>query len=142
LPTALDVPGQRLVDELALKLERDVPEISPPTWGQFVKTASLRQRPPSDPKWWHKRAASMLRLIYVKGPIGISKLRSRYGGRKDKPMRKTHHHKSGSSIIRNILRQLEAAGLVTRGTKGRSITPRGRSVLDSVAREILSGGAS
>jgi len=142
LPTVFEAPSQRLVEELALKLEQDVPEISPPTWSQFVKTASFKQRPPSDPKWWYRRTASMLRVIYVKGPIGISRLRSRYGGRKDQPMRKAHHWKSGSSIIRVILRQLAAAGLVSSTNRGRSITPKGRSMLDSLSKQLLKGDAS
>lgn len=142
MPTALEVPGQRLVDELALKLEKEVPEVSPPEWSAFVKTASFKQRPPSDPKWWYKRSASLLRVIYIKGPIGISRLRSVYGGRKDLPMRKAHHARSGSSAIRTMLRQLAAAGLVTSEKRGRSVTPKGRSMLDSLAKDILRRGSS
>ena len=142
LPTALEAPSQKLVEELALRLEKEVPEISPPEWSQLAKTASFKQRPPSDPKWWYKRAASILRVIYVKGPIGISKLRSRYGGRKDLPMRKAHYARSGSSAIRKILHQLGAAGLIAPEKKGRAITPKGRSMLDSVAKEMLRGGSS
>jgi len=142
LPTALEAPSQRLVDELALRLEKQVPEVSPPEWSAFVKTSSFKQRPPSDPKWWYKRSASILRVIYIRGPIGISKLRSVYGGRKDLPMRKAHHAKSGSSAIRRILHQLAEAGLVTSDKKGRSLTPKGHSMLDSVAKEMLKGGSS
>ena len=142
MPTAFEVPSQKLVEELALKLESDVPEISPPTWSQYVKTASFNQRPPADPKWWYKRAASILHVVSMKGPIGISRLRSRYGGRKDLPMRKAHHAKSGSSAIRRILSQLAEAGLISSEKKGRVITPKGRSMLDSVAKGIIKGGSS
>ncbi len=139
LPSVYDVPGQRLVEALAEVIEKDHPQVSPPSWSLLAKTAPFKSRPPSDPKWWYKRAASVLRFLYLKGPIGVSRLRSRYGGRKDTPMRKAHHKKAGGSAIRKILKQLELENLVVTSGKGRAITPKGRSLLDSIASNMLKG---
>ena len=73
----------------------------------------------------------------MSGPIGVSRLRSAYGGRKDYPMRKAHKLKSGGSNIRKILQQLERAGLVTHDLKGRRITDEGRQLVDAVARSLV-----
>lgn len=139
LSSVLAVPGQRLVEVLAKIIERDYRQISPPKWSLFAKTGCFKVRPPSDPKWWYYRAASILRTVYLRGPIGVSRLRSRYGGRKDTPMRRAHHVKAGGSSIRKILHQLEEANLIMTSGKGRIISPKGRSLLDSLANKILEG---
>jgi len=73
----------------------------------------------------------------MKGPIGISSLRSQYGGRIDRGVRPEHTRKSGGAIIRNALQQLEAAGLVeTARKKGRILTGEGRRLLDRLSTEI------
>ncbi len=128
-----------MVKALAEVLERDHLAIQPPPWSLLAKTAPFKARPPSDPKWWYKRAASILRFLYIKGPVGVSRLRSKYGGRKDTPMRKAHQMKSGGSSIRKILGQLEQENLVTKSGKGRAITSKGRAVLDSIAGRMLKG---
>jgi hypothetical protein len=35
----------------------------------------------TNPDWWFVRAASMLRKLYLRGPIGVSRMRKFYGGR-------------------------------------------------------------
>jgi small subunit ribosomal protein S19e len=75
----------------------------------------------------------------MKGPIGVQRLRSEYGGRLDRGVRPEHAREGGGAIIRNALQQLAAAGLVeTLGTKGRVVTSEGRRLLDAVATEIKS----
>jgi small subunit ribosomal protein S19e len=76
------VPADELIERLAEYLRENVKEVEAPQWALFVKTGSHKQRPPDRLDWWHLRAASMLRKLYVKGPIGVSKLRKIYGGRK------------------------------------------------------------
>lgn len=135
--TVYDVDGQRLVETLAEVIkERYGSYVSPPKWALFVKTGHFKNRPPSDPDWWYKRAASILRTLYLKGPLGVSRLRKRYGGRKDYPMRKAHFYKAGGSHIRKILQQLEKAELVTTTKKGRVLTQKGISLLDSIASSL------
>jgi len=51
----------------------------------------------------------------------------------------TAHRRRGSGgIVRKLLRQLEEAGLVEKmPRKGRVLSPKGRSLLDRVAREVV-----
>jgi len=137
LPTPYDVPPSLLIDRLARYLKENVDEVKPPDWAPFVKTGIHAQRPPENPDWWFIRCASLLRKIYVEGPIGIEHLRSKYGGRKDRGTRPEHTVKGSGAIIRKALQQLEAAGYVqTLKGKGRVVTPKGRSLLDSLSTEI------
>ena len=50
-----------------------------PEWAMFVKTGVSRERPPVDEDFWYIRAASILRQLYIKGVVGVGKLRTRYG---------------------------------------------------------------
>jgi len=114
-----------------------VDEVTPPEWASYVKTGSHAERPPQNPDWWFIRCASILRKIYMKGPIGVSRLRREYGGRVDRGVRPEHSRKGGGNIIRKALQQLEEAGLVEKlGNRGRVVSPRGRSLLDKLATEI------
>lgn len=136
LTTAYDVPANVLLEGLARYFKERVKEISPPSWALFAKTGPSKKRPPHNPDWWYIRAASILRKLYLSSPLGVSRLRSIYGGRKDYPMRKAHKLKSGGSNIRKILQQLERAGLVTHDSKGRRITDEGRRLIDNVAKSL------
>lgn len=111
-------------------------EIAPPEWASFVKTGAHKERAPDNPDWWYMRSASVLRKIAILGPIGISKLRTKYGGKKDRGTKPEHFAKGSGSIARKVLQQLEKAGLVKKqekGRKGRVIAPKGVSLLDKVA---------
>lgn len=137
MPTPYDVPASILIERLAQYLRENVDEVIPPPWSSFVKTGSHAAESPQDPDWWFTRCASLLRKIYVKGPIGISRLRSEYGGRVDRGARPEHARKGGGAIIRRALQQLEAAGLVeTLRNRGRVVTRGGRRLLDRLATEI------
>jgi len=137
LPTPYDVPADILIGKLAEYFRTNVNEITPPKWASIVKTGSHVQRPPIDPHWWFVRCASIIRKIYLKGPIGITRLRAGYGGRVDRGTKPEHARKSGGAIIRNSLHQLEAAGLVEIiNKKGRIVTSDGRRLLDKTSTEI------
>ncbi|MEM2088407.1 MAG: 30S ribosomal protein S19e [Thermoproteota archaeon] len=136
------VPADELIERLAEHLRENFKEVEAPQWALFVKTGSHKQRPPDRLDWWYLRAASILRKLYVKGPIGVSKLRKIYGGRKKYPMRRAHKVKAGGAIIRHILQQLEAAGLITKSNRGRWLTPKGVSLLDKLSLEIVRGKGS
>ena len=132
-----DVPADKLIGELAEHLKR-VPEIQPPVWASFVKTGSHADRPPQMKDWWYTRAASIMRKVYMRGPVGIEKLEIVYGGSKQVEYFPKHHRDSGSSAIRNILKGLEKAELVAKqGTKGRVLTPKGVALLDKVSKDIF-----
>jgi len=136
--TALEVPADLLIERVAQKLKQ-MPQIRPPAWAYYVKTGVHKERPPEDPEWWYYRAASILRKLYKRGtPVGIERLRTVYGGRVNRGVAPEHFAKGSGSIVRKILQQLERAGLVVkvRG-KGRTLSPRGRSLLDNTAYEIM-----
>jgi len=137
LPTPYDVPPSILIERLARYLREEVDAIVPPAWASFVKTGSHTQRPPQTTDWWFTRCASLLRKIYVKGPIGIERLRSEYGGRIDRGAKPEHAGKGGGAIIRKALQQLQAAGLVgPLRNRGRVVTSEGRRLLDRLSTEI------
>jgi small subunit ribosomal protein S19e len=137
MPTPHDVPASLLIDRLATYLKNNVDPIRPPDWATLVKAGVHKERPPEDPDWWYVRCASILRKIYLKGPIGVERLRSEYGGRKDMGVRPEHTRKGSGAIIRNALKQLEEAKLVqTVKGRGRMITSEGRRLLDLLSTEI------
>ena len=137
MPTVYDVPPDALIARTAEHIKRNVPEVAPPAWARFVKTGAQAERPPQNPDWWFVRAASVLRKVYIMGPVGVSRLRKEYGGRRRRGSRPAHFVKGGGAIIREILQQLEAAKLVkTMGNKGRVVTNEGRGLLDRLAGEV------
>jgi len=137
LLTPHDIPAFKLIEKLAHHLKENVDEVTPPSWATMVKTGMHVQRPPQNPEWWYIRCASLLRKIYVHGPIGIERLRAEYGGRKDPGVRPEHAAKAGGAIIRKALQQLEAAGLVeTFQNRGRRVTKKGRKLLEMLTEEL------
>ncbi len=138
MPTAFDVPADLLIDRLAKYLKENVGEVGPPTWSLTAKTSSHHQRPPQQTDWWYLRCASLLRKLYIHGPIGIERLRVEYGGRKRLGQRTEHSKRSGGSSIREPLQQLEKAGLVARQEKeGRKLTREGSGLLNRISAEVL-----
>ncbi len=137
MTTVYDVPAEPLIKKLAEKLQNEF-KIEPPEWVEWVKTGIHKERPPENKDWWYIRAASILRRVYIRGPIGVSRLRGLYGGRRDRGSKPYRHVKGSGSIIRKALQQLEEAGLVkTVEGKGREITPKGQSLVDNTAYEVM-----
>jgi small subunit ribosomal protein S19e len=137
MTTAYDVPAEMLIDKLSDYIKENMREVQPPIWAGYVKTGSHVERIPQNPDWWYIRTASILRKLYMKGPVGVSKLRKEYGGRKRRGVKPAHFAKAGGNIIRTILQQLEQAGLVQKdGIKGRNVSGKGRSLLDAMATQI------
>jgi small subunit ribosomal protein S19e len=135
-----DVSTNKLIEETAQKL-KEIPEIQPPVWAQFVKTGVHKQRPPVQEDWWYTRSAAVLRKINMLGPIGVSKLRKKYGGKQDRGVATGRTKPGSGNIIRKVLQQLEAAGLAVQTTKGvhkgRVCTPKGESLLAKTAGELM-----
>ena len=137
--TIYNCDPSELVDKTSEELKK-LNSVKAPEWAPFVKTGVHRERPPIKNDWWHTRAASVLRQIYIHGPIGVSKLRSKYGGKMSRGYKPPHFFKGSGSIIRKILQQLEKAGFIKKGQagvhKGRVITAEGKKFLDSIASKI------
>jgi len=137
MTTAYDVPADVLIDRLSGYLKENIREIQPPEWSGYVKTGSQAERVPQNPDWWYVRSASILRKLYMNGPVGVSRLRKDYGGRKRRGVRPAHFAKAGGNIIRTVLQQLEQAGLSQKdGIKGRVVSGKGRSLLDAMSTQI------
>ena len=139
MTTIYDVDSQELITKAAEELKK-VPEIKPPVWAPFVKTGMHKERPPVKNDWWYVRTASILKAVYRLGPVGVSKLRTKYGGKKNRGVKKEHFYKGSGNILRKSLQQLEKAGFVKfaeKGVhKGRIATPKGKSFLDRIAIQI------
>lgn len=137
MTTAYDVPADALIDRLSGYLKENIREIQPPEWSGYVKTGTQAERVPQNPDWWYVRSASILRKLYMNGPVGVSRLRKEYGGRKRRGVRPAHFAKAGGNIIRTVLQQLEQAGLSQKdGIKGRVVSGKGRSLLDAMSTQI------
>ncbi len=137
MTTVYDVPQQVLIARVSDHL-RHVSQVSPPLWSTYAKTGSHAQRQPAEKDWWYTRCASLLRKIYVHGPIGLTQLESDYGGRKEIGYFLGHHRDAGGSAVRKAIQQLESAGFVAKqGKKGRILTGKGMSLLDRQSTEIL-----
>ena len=130
-----DIGPEKANQLLASELKK-IDKITPPSWASFVKTGHHKERPPENPDWWFVRAASILKNIYNHGPVGVSKMRSRYGGKKDRGRKPERFAKASGNIIRKIVQQLESAELVKHSStqhKGRIISSRGQSLLDKIS---------
>ena len=137
MTTPHDVPASKFIAKLAKYVKENVEEVQPPAWAAFAKTGSHVEKQPQDPDWWYTRSASILRKVYIHGPIGIEKLRADYGGRKNFGVKPEHAVKAGGNSIRKILQQLEAAGLIqTASPQGRKMAPKGRKLLQEVAEDL------
>lgn len=142
MTTVFDVPAEPLLAKAAERLKA-MEALKPPAWSAFVKTGRHRERPPTDPQWWWKRCAALLRKVYVHGPIGTEHLASMFGGSVDRGVKPDRAWQGSRSITRHALQQLEEAGLViTIKGKGRSVTAGGRRLLDAAAHEARPAAAS
>ena len=120
--------------ELA-KLLKESGDFTAPEWVALVKSGTGRMRPIDDPDFWYKRAASILRQMQKRGVVGVERLRTRYGNRKNRGMRPAEFRKSAGKIIRVILQQAETAGLVekSKGKRaGRQLTAQGKKLIEEV----------
>lgn len=130
-----DVPPNDLIKEVTQELKKSE-NMAPPEWSRFVKTGAHKERPPEQDDWWHIRAAALLLTIAKHGPVGIERLRTKYGGRKNRGHKPEHLKKASGNIIRTILQQLEKDNLILKKPKGRVIAPAGQKLLDAAAFKI------
>ncbi len=138
--TVRDVNAQSLVSMLKEELKK-LDYIKEPAWAKITKSGSHRERPPEQSDFWHLRAASILRRLYLDGPVGVERLRTYYGGRKSRGTKPYRFRRASGNSIRKILQQLEGARLVEKaGKDGRKLTKNGISLLDRTAFEVSKSG--
>jgi small subunit ribosomal protein S19e len=135
MTTVFDASADHLIRKVAEEL-RKRKEITPPAWASFAKTGAHKEMPPEDPDWWFVRVAAVLRRVYVDGPLGVERMRSFYGGKKNRGSKPNAFRKGSGSILRKSLQQLEAAGLVLHDKTGRRVSPAGMAFLDNMAHEV------
>ncbi|PIN73397.1 30S ribosomal protein S19e [Candidatus Woesearchaeota archaeon CG10_big_fil_rev_8_21_14_0_10_45_16] len=135
----LRVNPNELVNQAAGELKKQN-LVKPTEWSKFVKTGHHKQRLPDDADWWYHRSAAILRSIAKLGPVGTEKLRTKYGGKKNRGHKPEKFYPASGSIIRKILQQLEKAELIKQAEKGvhkgRILTPKGISFLDKIAVQL------
>lgn len=136
MTTAYDVPPEELIKKLTEKVKAEG-KFTPPEWAKYVKTGCHTERSPVQDDWWYTRVASVMRKIYLLGPIGAERLAAEYGGLRRRGSAPAHPRKGSRNIVRKILQQLEQAGYVARTKRGRVITPAGRSLIDNLSHTIL-----
>ena len=133
--TVQNIPAGDYNSLLATALKKEK-EFVAPSWIVYVKSGAGKQRPINEDDFWHKRVASILRQLYIHGIVGVERLRTRYGGRKNRGKRPSHFVKGSGKIIRVILQQSETAGFVEKATgeaKGRQLTEKGKKFLESIS---------
>ena len=123
-------------DLLAEALKKET-EFVEPEWATLVKTSVHKSRPTTEKDFWHKRSASILRQLYIRGKVGVQRLRTRQGGKKKRGSRPEEFRKSSGKIIRTIFKQAEEAGFVEKSKDkkmGRKLTLEGRKFLEGVIK--------
>ena len=134
--TIREVDPKALLTTLKEELKK-LSELQPAQWSHYIKTGAHKERLPEQADWWYMRAASLLRRIYLNGPVGISRLRSYYGGRQNRGQAPEHFRKAGGKVIRTILQQLEQVGFVKKVERGgRKVTPKGAAMLENLVKQI------
>ena len=78
-----EISAQEYNLKLAKALKK-VPEFKQPKWSEYVKSGPAKERPIVDPDFWHKRSASILKQVYKKKVVGVSRLRTKYGSKKNR----------------------------------------------------------
>jgi len=135
-----ELDTQEYNTKLAEALKK-IPEFKEPEWVGFVKSGPAKERPIEDPDFWYKRAASILRQIYKKKIVGVNRLRTKYGSKKDRGFRPEKFQKAGGKIIRTILQQTDKAGFteiaqdikgVREKKPGRQLTQKGKEFMEAV----------
>ncbi|MEF8832393.1 MAG: 30S ribosomal protein S19e [Candidatus Thermoplasmatota archaeon] len=136
MATVYDVPPNKLIEEVSKEI-KSIDGIHEPEWSKFVKTGVHKEKAPDQPDWWFNRVSALFRSVYLEGPVGVSKLKTKYGGKQRRGPAPEKFVKGSGSIVREGLQQLEAAELVEKTDDGRVVTSEGQSFLDNKAHEII-----
>ncbi|TKJ17928.1 30S ribosomal protein S19e [Candidatus Woesearchaeota archaeon B3_Woes] len=137
-----DVDASELIEKVSEELKKNE-NIKAPDWAMYAKTGRHKERVPIKNDWWYTRTAAVLRTVYKYGPIGVSKLRVKYGGKKRRGHKPSRFYPGSGNIIRKALQQLEKAGFLKTDSKskykGRILTSEGKSFLDKISTQIYKG---
>ncbi len=131
--------AQEYNKKLAEALKK-IPEVKAPEWSFIVKTSPSKERPTDEEDFWHKRTASIMRQLYTREIVGVNRLRTRYGSKKNRGYKPEKFVKAGGKIIRTILQQLDRAGMTEvfkpvkgiKGRSGRKLTKKGKDFMEGI----------
>lgn len=135
-----EIDAQEYNLKLAEALKK-IPEFKEPEWLAFVKSGPAKERPIEDPDFWYKRSASILKQIYKKKIVGVNRLRTKYGSKKNRGYAPEKFKKAGGKIIRTILQQSDQAGFteiakdikgVREKKPGRQLTQKGEEFMEAI----------
>jgi len=130
-----DVPASYVIEEAAEKLKT---EIEQPSFVEYVKTGVQAEKAPNRVDWFYVRMGSILYRAYKWGNIGTEQLRSYYGGRKNRGVKREHHYKASGKVIRSAVQALEKAGYLEKAKpKGRKISAKGFKLLNESSKVAL-----
>jgi small subunit ribosomal protein S19e len=112
-----------------------------------VKTAYFKELAPYDSDWLYTRAASVAYQLYIRGKVGLSALKTHYGGKARRGAQPPIQQQGAGKVIRYCLKQLEEAGLVgqvkyqsddgSEQTAGKTLTKKGTTDMDRIASQIV-----
>lgn len=129
-----DVPAEYLIEETSKKLAE---EIAKPAWADYVKTGMHSERAPIRTDWFFVRMASILYRTHKWGVIGTEALRTYYGGRRNRGVKREHHYKASGKVIRSAVQNLEKAGYLEKAKpKGRKIAVKGFRLLNEMSKLV------
>jgi len=138
--TVYELDSQEYNIKLAEAL-KNVPEFVAPEWIIYAKSGPSKARPIEDLDFWFKRSASILRQIYKKKIVGVSRLRTKYGSKKNRGYKPEEFRRASGKIIRTILQQSDKAGFTeiakdVKGVRskkpGRQLTEKGKEFLEAI----------
>ena len=129
-----DVPATNLIDEMAADLKE---KLQKPDFTEWIKTGAHVERAPQNRDWWYMRTASVLYRVYVDGPLGTEKLRTYYGGKRNRGSAPHKFRKSSGKVVRSCLQALEKEGLIKKLKKGRTVSPKGESYLTQLSKKAM-----
>ena len=132
-----DVPAAYLIEETATKLKTEVKE---PEFVKYVKSGVHKERAPQRDDWFYIRMASILYRAYKWNVIGTERLRSYYGGKKNRGVKEEHQYKASGKVIRTAVQKLEEVGYLERAQpKGRKLTPKAQKLLNENSKLVVNG---
>jgi len=136
--TVRDVPPEKFVVAFAAYLKK-TGKITVPKWSDIVKTGTYKELAPYDVDWFYVRCASIARLCYVRGHVGIGGLTKRFGGSLNRGVRPSHIKTGSGSVARHALKALESLKILEKHEEGgRIVSKTGRRDLDRIAQKVAS----
>jgi len=140
MTSVYELNAQEYNEKLAEALKK-VEAFKVPEWTEFVKSGPAKKRPIENTNFWYMRAASILRQIYKKKILGVQRLRTKYGSKKNRGYAPEEFRKASGKIIRTILQQADEAGFteIAKAVKGvrerkpgRQLTTKGKEFMEGI----------